>query len=250
MAEVELYYVDSEHIPLIGHIEQLTWIHVSLPLAVEALARSPDLIDTPRAEEVWFKAALDLASRSRLPIWPSPRRCFSEFGLTEPIFPTTYGCAALASAEEWLRHYKQAPAPELSPPPTTRLIRKAGAAIIEDGRILLVRKFKTDLFIMPGGGVEDGEQIRDALRRELLEELGCRLALIESEPIGVYRAPAAFEAGFEVEITLFLVRLRDRPSPHSEIEEIIWHAPSDDQAMLSPIVKELIIPGLCALKLL
>lgn len=247
LAEVELYYVDPEYVPLIGHVEQMTWIHVSIPLAIEALARHPELIGTTEAEHSWFKAALDLASRFDADSRLLQGAIFSEFGLTEPIFPTAYGCMALQAVDGWLQHYRTLPDKVPVPPPVLpeSTIRKAGAAIVDGGLLLLVRKFGTDQLIMPGGAIEEGEETSDALRRELMEELGTGSEIPE-QPIGIYKASAAFEPGLEVEITLYLAKLIKSPVPSSEIEEIVWYSPLDTSAVLSPIVKDCIVPSLRA----
>lgn len=59
----------------------------------------------------------------------------------------------------------------------------AAAVVIEDGRVLLTqRKSGTHLagaWEFPGGKVEPGEDPRDALRRELAEEVGIRAGVGE-----------------------------------------------------------------------
>ena len=55
---------------------------------------------------------------------------------------------------------------------------RASAVILDDAqRLLLVRQVE-DLWVLPGGGVEQGETILEGLRRELWEETG-----LEIEPI-------------------------------------------------------------------
>jgi len=49
---------------------------------------------------------------------------------------------------------------------------RAAAVIIADGRVLLHRADYEDFWSMPGGRVEILEESREALRREMLEELG------------------------------------------------------------------------------
>ncbi len=53
-------------------------------------------------------------------------------------------------------------------------VRVAGVAI-RDGRVLLARADGTDFSFLPGGRVEAGESAADAIRREMLEELGAQV---------------------------------------------------------------------------
>jgi ADP-ribose pyrophosphatase YjhB (NUDIX family) len=68
-------------------------------------------------------------------------------------------------------------------------IRPGVAAVIFEGeRVLLQRRDDNGRWGLPGGGVEPGESVRDAIVREVREETG-----LEIEPlrlIGVYSDPA------------------------------------------------------------
>lgn len=58
-----------------------------------------------------------------------------------------------------------------------------GALIFEDGRILMAQRGKPPLmgqWSLPGGLVETGESLENAVRREVLEETG-----LEVKPLGV-----------------------------------------------------------------
>jgi 8-oxo-dGTP pyrophosphatase MutT (NUDIX family) len=69
------------------------------------------------------------------------------------------------------------------------LIRPGVAAVIfDDGRILLQRRDDTGRWGLPGGGVEPGESVRQALIREVREETG--LVVEPLRLIGVYSDPA------------------------------------------------------------
>ena len=64
-----------------------------------------------------------------------------------------------------------------------RPILGVGAIIIEAGRVLLVERGREPLkgyWSLPGGAVEAGESLVDAVRRETLEETG-----LEIEPLSV-----------------------------------------------------------------
>lgn len=55
--------------------------------------------------------------------------------------------------------------------------RQAVRSVVFDGdnRVALLHSRKDGHYKLPGGGIEDGENKEEALERELLEELGCRV---------------------------------------------------------------------------
>ena len=62
--------------------------------------------------------------------------------------------------------------------------RKTARAIVVNprGMIAVMYAAKYGIHTLPGGGVEEGESIEDALRREIAEETGCRIA--SCSPLG------------------------------------------------------------------
>ncbi len=62
--------------------------------------------------------------------------------------------------------------------------------VIKGDKVLLVREKDDDWWSFPGGGVDYGETIREALLREVVEELG-----VEPEHITVEDAPAFISIG-------------------------------------------------------
>ena len=61
-----------------------------------------------------------------------------------------------------------------------RPVLGAAAVVIHDGRVLLIRRGKAPdagEWSIPGGAVELGESVEDALRREIREETGLEIAV-------------------------------------------------------------------------
>ncbi len=60
-------------------------------------------------------------------------------------------------------------------------VRRAVRAVLSDsgGRVVLMHAGQRDYYKLPGGGVDAGESLEDALVRELLEETGSRANVTE-----------------------------------------------------------------------
>ena len=61
-----------------------------------------------------------------------------------------------------------------------------GAAIVRDGKLLLVQRRgppEAGCWNLPGGKVDFGERVEDAIVREIAEEIGVKIALLR--PLGV-----------------------------------------------------------------
>ena len=67
----------------------------------------------------------------------------------------------------------------------TRPYLAVSAAIFRDGRVLIVRRGRPPahgLYTLPGGGVELGETLEEAIVREVREETG-----LEPDPVAAYQ---------------------------------------------------------------
>ncbi len=69
-----------------------------------------------------------------------------------------------------------ASAEEVSPYP----VREAARAVVLDGegRIALLHVSHDGYYKLPGGGIDEGENKEEALRRECREEIGCEIEII------------------------------------------------------------------------
>ena len=126
-------------------------------------------------------------------------------------------------------------------------ILKVGLAVIHERHLMLVRKQGTQMFILPGGRHEDGEDDKAALQREIEEELNCKLKLESICFIGDFSDAAANEPDSVVTIRLYLGQVDGIATPSNEIEEIRWLCPFDAPGMkIAPSIANKILPYLTA----
>jgi 8-oxo-dGTP diphosphatase len=88
---------------------------------------------------------------------------------------------------------------------TTAIKQVAAALIVRDGQILICQRTRHQPMPLkwefPGGKIEEGEQPRDAMRRELDEELGIWAEVGEE----VARIRHNYKTGHQVELRFFIV---------------------------------------------
>jgi 8-oxo-dGTP diphosphatase len=123
---------------------------------------------------------------------------------------------------------------------TTQVVDIVTAVIRDDlGRMLVVRKRGSAIFMKPGGKRELGEDDLTALARELDEELGC--TLVSADLLGLFEAPAANEAGFTVKAATYLTRIEGEIAVQAEIEEMAWIDIADPgDIRLAPLMRVVI----------
>ena len=111
-------------------------------------------------------------------------------------------------------------------------------AVIRDeaGRMLVVRKRGTAIFMKPGGKREPCEDDLTALARELDEEIGCRL--VAATLLGRFEASAANEPGFTVHAATYLATVEGKIEALAEIEELAWIDPAaPGDIVLAPLMR-------------
>jgi len=114
----------------------------------------------------------------------------------------------------------------------TLILSGTGGAIIQQGKILLVRNREFGKWQIPGGLQEIGESIPECLEREIREELD--LDLKATQLISVYTDPkwtAAYPNGDQVQPLMFFYLMEGDLSglsiQESEISEAKFFAPDE-----------------------
>ena len=107
-------------------------------------------------------------------------------------------------------------------------MKRVVAAVIEkNGKLLVCQRTRHQTMPLkwefPGGKIEEGEQPRDALRRELEEELGI-LANVGDE---VKRIQHEYPNGGMVELRFFVVRGFQREIENRIFKDMQWADPKD-----------------------
>jgi 8-oxo-dGTP diphosphatase len=117
------------------------------------------------------------------------------------------------------------------------------AAIVAEGRLLLVSKLAApDVYYLPGGKLEEGEEARAALVRELAEELG--VAPRSLTPFGDVTEIAALER-VPMQMTVFLADIEGTPVARNEIAHLAWFDPATSfPGRIAPAVEKHVVPRL------
>jgi 8-oxo-dGTP diphosphatase len=105
--------------------------------------------------------------------------------------------------------------------------RVVAGLIVKDGKLLVCQRTRHQTMPLkwefPGGKIEEGEQPRNALRRELEEELGI-LATIGDE---VKRIQHEYPNGGMVELRFFVVREFEKEIENRIFKDMQWADPTD-----------------------
>lgn len=105
---------------------------------------------------------------------------------------------------------------------STHVFRIGVFAIIEDrGKVVLARRSDIGWWNLPGGGMEPGEAVDEALKREVREEVGLEVDI--AYLVGVYSKPQKNE----VVLTFWChpAAGSGAPGTSDEVSEAAWFAP-------------------------
>ena len=123
-------------------------------------------------------------------------------------------------------------------------------AIVEDeaGRILMIHKSDNDLWALPGGGHDVGESIRDTVVREVREETGYDVEVVDI--VGTYTNPnhvMAYDDGEvrqQFSIAFSAKRIGGDLRTSDESKEVAWVDPAALELPADPPLDENADPAL------
>jgi 8-oxo-dGTP pyrophosphatase MutT (NUDIX family) len=105
--------------------------------------------------------------------------------------------------------------------PPKALLRTAGLVVLKDRKLLLAFSRNKQAWYLPGGKAKPGETAREALRREIREELNLELTPGELHFYTHITAPAFGEPDDTMmEQDCYRCDLSDKPLPGTEIEAV------------------------------
>jgi 8-oxo-dGTP diphosphatase len=105
--------------------------------------------------------------------------------------------------------------------------RVVAALIVHDGKILVCQRTRHQTMPLkwefPGGKIEEGEQARGALERELEEELGIHATIAEEAA----RIRHQYRSGSSVDLRFFVVREYRGKLENRIFRDMQWARPAD-----------------------
>ena len=135
------------------------------------------------------------------------------------------------------------------------VIKASGIVLNQEGKLLVVRKRDSDIWISLGGKAEQGETLEEALAREVFEEAGL---IISGTPILFHTSPIEPAAGkpeITVQIFSYLIAVANEPkiNPEDKIEEFYWLSKDDfieKKFKLGSVLEHYVVPELIQKNLL
>ncbi|MBC9730258.1 NUDIX domain-containing protein [Streptomyces sp. TRM68367] len=114
------------------------------------------------------------------------------------------------------------------------------AVIVQEGRLLVVSKQAApDVFYLPGGKPDAGEEPVQTLLRELDEELG--VEPLEPRVLADVESVAALE-GVPMKLTVFEARIDRTPRLAAELADLRWISGHERDVRLSPALRDHVLP--------
>jgi len=120
----------------------------------------------------------------------------------------------------------------ITDPALIKVIETANWILRDGENILSVRSHGRDRFYLPGGKIDPGETAREAIKREISEELGVDLIPGTLRQLGTFAGQGHNQPdGSVVRMTCFKGHYSGTLAPASEIAELRWLSPRERHLM-------------------
>jgi ADP-ribose pyrophosphatase YjhB (NUDIX family) len=103
-----------------------------------------------------------------------------------------------------------------------KIIIASGPVIVEDGKVLLDKDKKEDLWKFCGGKVMEHESLIDAAKRRPKEELGIEIEFLDENPYITFAEKQTPEGELDVILVHFLARRKGEIVPSEDVSEWKW----------------------------
>jgi len=120
-----------------------------------------------------------------------------------------------------------------------KIIIASGPVIVENNKVLLNKHGDDDFWKFCGGRVEEDEiNLKDAARREVKEEMGIEIEILNNNPYFFYTEKEIEGALTSVILVHFLAKRMGEIKPGQDIREWRWLDINDlDQENLAPNIR-------------
>lgn len=121
-----------------------------------------------------------------------------------------------------------------------------GIVIREDGKIAIFNKSNKNEYKLPGGGLEGEEKPEEAFKREVLEETGCEVEIIEC--LGTTEEYKTFDNFKQISYVFVGKVIKDTEQlnvTQKEKEEgakLLWETPQNGLKLIAECIDNLIAP--------
>ncbi|MEK6827038.1 MAG: NUDIX domain-containing protein [Nanoarchaeota archaeon] len=121
-----------------------------------------------------------------------------------------------------------------------KVLVKVRAIILYEGKLLVVRHSRTKFLALPGGHLEYGEDLKECLSREIIEELGVKPEIGRLFYVNIFTEKndtQYLEFFFEIKNGVDYLDIEKLARSHAhEIDEIFWASPTDDINILPKVL--------------
>lgn len=125
-----------------------------------------------------------------------------------------------------------------------KVIKKVALAYVRGKKVMMVRSSNQEkVFYSLGGKIKEGESEIDCLKREVWEEIGCKVDESSLKYLGELK-DVAHGSNAMLHLRLYTGKLLGKPRPSSEVVEIAYFDTKGDKKYLSIFAQRTLFPYL------